>query len=70
MTDAEQAKFIGRIVLTVRELRGWTQVELARRAGLTQPTISFLEAGRRGVTVASLTRIAAAFELPVTRFLP
>ena len=70
MTDHEIARFIGRIVLIMREGKGWTQIDLARRSGVPQPTLSFCEAGRRGLTVGSLVRIAAAFGVPVSRFLP
>jgi len=31
-----------------RALRGWTQAELAARAGLHQTTISAIESGKRG----------------------
>ena len=39
---------IGERVRRCRQLRGWTQLQLAARAGLTQSTISMIEKGARG----------------------
>ena len=39
---------LGARVRRCRELRGWTQAELAARAGLHQTTISAIESGKRG----------------------
>lgn len=36
----------GQAVRIARELQGWTQSELARRADLTQATVSAIEKGR------------------------
>lgn len=38
----------GRILAALREARGWSQAELAERAGVTHSTISRLEAGGSG----------------------
>jgi len=53
-----------------RERKGWSQVELARAAGVPQPTISRLE--RRPVTrldVPLLERIANALGVPLKRLM-
>ena len=51
-----------------RESRGWSQRELAQKAGVPQPTIGYLESGRRsGLTVETARRIADAFGISIDR---
>jgi transcriptional regulator with XRE-family HTH domain len=61
------------IVLRVREARlrrGWTQGELARRAGVRRATINSLESGRRQrVNLGVLEKVAKALGVPVLRLL-
>jgi transcriptional regulator with XRE-family HTH domain len=55
------------IVLRVRELReakGWSQRELARRAEVQQPTLSAIENGRtKGIDFETLEKLARVFEV-------
>ena len=45
----------------LRERRGLSQAELARRSGVSQATISRIEAGKtRGVDLVTLDRLARA----------
>jgi transcriptional regulator with XRE-family HTH domain len=37
---------IGRVILVLRQRRGWRQIDLARRAGVSQSAISDIERGR------------------------
>ncbi len=48
---------------TLREARGLTQAEVARKAGLTQPSISKYETGKREVTLGTAMRLAAALDI-------
>lgn len=49
-----------------REAKGWTQVELAKRARVTQALVSQLEAGKKASpSVVPLLRIAKALEVSV-----
>jgi transcriptional regulator with XRE-family HTH domain len=50
----------------MREARGLTQRNLARRAGLSHTTIAKIERGDISPTIASLQKIVASFNLPVT----
>lgn len=49
-------------VRAVRRARGMSQVELARRAGLTQKTISDVELNRRPPRTSTMEKIAAALD--------
>jgi ribosome-binding protein aMBF1 (putative translation factor) len=57
---------LGRQVRAARETRGWTQTELARRAGLKPHAISRLEAGDVVPTLTTLERIAVALDTELT----
>lgn len=57
---------LGKKVREAREARGWTQAELAERAGMKQHAISRFEAGDVVPTLTTLDRIAAALESHLT----
>ena len=45
----------------IRDVKGWSQAELARRSGVPQPTISRLEAGQSdSVSLTNLEKLAKA----------
>ena len=46
-----------------RSRKGWTQAELAARAGIAQANLSNIEKGKRDLTVSMLVRLAAALEI-------
>jgi len=48
-----------------RERLGWTQQELADRAGISKPYLSQIETGKRQGTVETLSAIARALEVPL-----
>lgn len=52
-----------------REVRGLTQEELSRRAGIPRPNLSDIERGRQDITVSTLARIASALSLSPGRLL-
>lgn len=52
-------------VLGLRLARGWSQSELARRAGVREDDISRIESGLIGLTVQLLQNIARAFDADV-----
>jgi ribosome-binding protein aMBF1 (putative translation factor) len=57
---ARTAIMVGSAVRAARRRAGMSQVELARRAGTSQPSIARLERGLVSPTVISLDRIARA----------
>jgi ribosome-binding protein aMBF1 (putative translation factor) len=60
--EARRAFLIGRAVRERRVALGLSQVELAARAGMTQPALSRLEAGGVVPTIPLLERISAALD--------
>jgi ribosome-binding protein aMBF1 (putative translation factor) len=58
--EAQRAYLIGQAVRDRRLELGLSQVELATRAGMTQPALSRLEAGGVVPTIPLLDRISAA----------
>jgi ribosome-binding protein aMBF1 (putative translation factor) len=60
--EARRAFLIGQAVRDRRLALGLSQVELAERAGMTQPALSRLEAGGVVPTIPLLERITAALD--------
>ena len=48
-----------------REYRKLTQQELAQRAGISKPYLSWIETGKRQGTVETLSAIARSLEVPI-----
>jgi transcriptional regulator with XRE-family HTH domain len=53
----------------LRKLRGLSQAELAEKAGLSQPAIGAIEAGKKSPTLRTLEKLAAALGVKVTDLL-
>lgn len=54
------------MIRELREKRGWTQTELARRAGIKQGVLSDIETGTtKDPRVGTLSAIANALEVPI-----
>jgi XRE family transcriptional regulator, regulator of sulfur utilization len=62
----EGAAEVGRRVRELRERRGMSLSELARRAAVGKATLSGLEAGTRNPTLDTLQAVATALDLPLT----
>ncbi|MDH6229094.1 MULTISPECIES: helix-turn-helix transcriptional regulator [Streptomyces] len=56
---------IGRSIHRRRTERGWSQAELARRAGMSQPAVARLETSLTLPSTRTLLRVAAALEQPL-----
>jgi transcriptional regulator with XRE-family HTH domain len=64
MTNDAVARHVADNITHLRRQRGWSGAELARRAGVDAGTVANVEAGGNA-TLATLTAIADAFELPL-----
>jgi transcriptional regulator with XRE-family HTH domain len=60
---ARRAFLLGKMVFDRRRELGLSQVELAARAGMTQPQLSRLEGGGATPTIPLLERLAVALEV-------
>lgn len=54
----------GATIKALREARGLTQEQLARRAQLSRPYLANVEVGRKRLSVRSAARVAAALAVP------
>jgi transcriptional regulator with XRE-family HTH domain len=62
---------LGKAVREMREQRGWTQIQLAQAAGMTQPAVARFEAGGTIPTIPVLDRLAHALDVElVVRLAP
>ena len=63
-------KGLGRMIQRLREARGMSQRELARKARVTNGYVSQLEVGdKKNPSLAVLQRLAKALGVPVTELL-
>ncbi len=61
---------IGRMLKAKREEKGLTQVQLAKKARVSQAYVASLESGgKKNPSIATLQRLAKALGVPVTELL-
>jgi transcriptional regulator with XRE-family HTH domain len=53
----------GEVIRMLRELKGWTQQELAKRSGISAPNISLLENERVDIGKRRAEQLAKAFDV-------
>ena len=63
---ARLAYQLGAAVRDLREAKGWSQTQLAREAGMTQPAVARFEAGGTIPTLPVLQRLARALDANLT----
>lgn len=73
MRALEKAKFVpakahakvttGEVIRMLRELKGWTQTELAKRSGISATNISLLENDKVEIGKKRVEQIAKAFAI-------
>lgn len=64
----EELKAMGERLKALREEKGYSQRELARRSGLTHTTVSAIENGRIDPSLGTLKRILSACEVRMGEF--
>lgn len=68
MTDEQKQQLRDRIglrVVALRKMRGWSQQELADRAGLQRTHVGRIETGKYAVTLETIQAIAEALDMTV-----
>lgn len=68
--ERDAASRIGKRIREVREAKGLTAHELARRSGVLRPNVSRLEGGKHVPTIDTLERIAQALHVSLVDLLP
>lgn len=63
---ARSPKQLGVLIQQSRKARGWSQTDLAERAGLRQEMVSKIEGGQPGSRIASVWDLLAALDLEIT----
>ncbi|ERI90698.1 helix-turn-helix domain-containing protein [Clostridium manihotivorum] len=59
------SKLLGERIKSLRKEYGWSQEDLANRAGIARSFMGEIERGQASATVESLDKIATAFEIPI-----
>jgi transcriptional regulator with XRE-family HTH domain len=67
-TSDEHAEFCERVKARRKEL-GLTQVQMAERLGVTQPTYAAFESGRFDPKLSQIIKVAGALELTLSEIL-
>lgn len=57
---------LGTTIHRVRQYDGLSQSEIAQRAGISQAALSYIESGRRTMSLGTLSRIASALGTSVS----
>ena len=60
---ARSPEQLGQLIRAARLARGWSQGDLAQRAGMHQPMVSTIERGHPGAGLASIFALMAALDL-------
>lgn len=61
-------KTIGKKIKELRMSRGWKQLELADKMGLSRPAISNIESGKRSLTLSTLKKFCEVFSIDISYF--
>jgi transcriptional regulator with XRE-family HTH domain len=63
VAKAHAALSTGEVIRMLRELKGWTQPELARRSGISVPNLSLLENEKVEIGKKRAEQLAGAFNV-------
>ena len=67
--DKELLEKLGTRIKELRKIKGFTQDELAFRAGIGRSTLGNIETAQNDVTFSKVNKIAVAFEMSLSEFL-
>lgn len=70
MHSAQYLKAIGARITDLRKKRGLSLSEFGAECGIDKPNLVPIEKGRINVSIRTLLKIAAAFDLPLKDLLP
>jgi len=59
-----EKKKLAYVIKRIRTDLGYSQINFAKRAGLSRSFLSQLESGKRGISWSQLCKVAAAFGFP------
>lgn len=59
---------IGKQLKELRRARGWRQLEVADRVGLSRSAISNIESGKRSLTLVTLQRFCELYNIDISYF--
>jgi transcriptional regulator with XRE-family HTH domain len=59
---------IGKQLKELRVSRGWRQLEVADKVGLSRSAISNIEAGKRALTLSTLQRFCEVYKIDISYF--
>lgn len=61
-------KNIGKQLKELRKARGWRQLEVADKVGLSRSAVSNIESGKRALTISTLKRFCEVYSVDVSYF--
>jgi transcriptional regulator with XRE-family HTH domain len=59
---------IGKQLKELRRSRGWRQIEVAERVGLSRSAVSNIESGSRALTLSTLKRFCEVYSIDISYF--
>jgi len=68
-TTLQLLVIVGQNIRNLRKQKGWTQEELAEASNINDKEVSHIEQGKRNITIATLSKIAAALETSAQKLL-
>jgi ribosome-binding protein aMBF1 (putative translation factor) len=66
---AQRRRVFGQQLRKARRVKGWTQTDLAARAGLDRSHLSEIEHGKHAITIERVYALADALDVPISTLL-
>lgn len=65
-TERYEARYVGRVIRTIRESYGWTRYKLAHKAGVSEAHLAKIEDGGYCIRIDILNRLCKALDMEIT----